>query len=114
MPPLARWHSTQSLLTLEFVEPIRASQQLRLAFRTRTYANAHRFRTALFSQSSDKPLNAVENRNLDPQSAVPYSWTVLTTTAADRSLRQVKAQAGRVYAKRRRHQRRHCNRICPG
>ena len=88
---LAEWFSTQHVLNLIFAEPLRQSTQLKIPFRTRSYAHRHSFRAFLFSLGSKNPLNAAPNQDEDPRSQRSHSWTLVTTTVTDQVLEQVRA-----------------------
>jgi len=87
---VASWHSSQDTLALVFAEPLRGSTILRLPLRTRTYSNLHAFRAFLFSPGSSNPLNAAEDRRVDPLTGRQRSWELLATSARGRVLTGVR------------------------
>ena len=91
---LASWHSSSRLLTLVFAEPLTGVQDLQIPVYTKTHASLHAFRVYLYSPGSDNPLNAAENRELDPESGQRRSWSVSASTSTRRVLSEVSARPG--------------------
>ena len=92
---LSGWESTQQVLTLTFAPPLTQSTRLEIPFWSRTHASAHLFRASMFSpapgQGSANPLNATENRDRDPFTDEPYSWSIATSTTRSDLLSAVQA-----------------------
>lgn len=88
---VAAWSSTQQSLEIRFDEPLTEDAQLTIPFRTRTYATAHSFRTALFGPQSTNPQNAGENTATDEDTGESYSWNLLADSAPKEALSLVQA-----------------------
>lgn len=89
---LSSWQSSSHLLSLVFSEPLRGVDELVIPVLTATHASLHHFRAYLYGPGSDNPLNAAQNRDLDPASGEPRSWTVSASTSMSEALAQVRAR----------------------
>ncbi len=87
---VSTWSSTQRSLQLEFDEPLREDTQLVISFRTKTFATAHSFRSALFSPGSENPLNLQENTSVDEETGEALSWHLLAILAPQEVLSRVR------------------------
>jgi hypothetical protein len=87
---LSGWQSSQNLLTLDFTEPQKGVQKLEIRLRTKSYSGLHAFRAYLFGPGSENPLNVAENRDIDPDTGQPYSWSVAVTSSREEALAEVR------------------------